>query len=214
MGKPLSREEVQNRITDYFVQRVELIGEYKNKRSKIILHCLECDYTWETYASAVIYRSNENAKHICPNCTKVQKVELTCAWCGKKFERYPSDTKKNKSGFFYCCREHGNLHKNKLRYDSGEWDNSSNYRLKAFSTYDHKCACCGWDEDIRILEVHHIDENHDNNSIDNLIILCPICHRKITLGYYFLDLNMKELIEKERESDEYGNHNHNSKIQR
>ena len=59
--------------------------------------------------------------------------------------------------------------------------------------YEHKCMCCGWDEDDRILEVHHIDENRKNSHISNLCLLCPTCHRKITLGYYKLNLETKEL---------------------
>lgn len=43
---------------------------------------------------------------------------------------------------------------------------------------------CGWDEDTRILEVHHINSDRSNNDLSNLMILCPICHTKITLGYY------------------------------
>jgi len=58
----------------------------------------------------------------------------------------------------------------------------------------HKCAVCGWAEDERILEVHHKDEDRSNNALDNLIILCPTCHRKITLGYYKLTEDYK-LIE-------------------
>jgi len=41
--------------------------------------------------------------------------------------------------------------------------------------------------------VHHIDENHNNNDIKNLCLLCPICHRKITLGYYKLNIVTKKL---------------------
>ena len=36
-------------------------------------------------------------------------------------------------------------------------------------------------------EVHHLDENHDNNRLSNLMILCPTCHRGISLGYYILN---------------------------
>lgn len=31
-------------------------------------------------------------------------------------------------------------------------------------------------------QVHHIDENPDNNSDENLLMLCSICHSKITKG--------------------------------
>lgn len=91
---------------------------------------------------------------------------------------------------FIVVEDVGNLHKNQIRKDSGEWDLSKNYRLRAFETYEHKCLVCGWNEDERILEVHHKDENHDNNDINNLCILCPTCHRKITLHYYKLENNL------------------------
>ena len=46
------------------------------------------------------------------------------------------------------------------------------------------CAACGED---RTVDIHHIDGNHDNNSKDNLIDLCPTCHsilhrRKISIN--------------------------------
>jgi 5-methylcytosine-specific restriction endonuclease McrA len=72
-------------------------------------------------------------------------------------------------------------------YDTGE----HRYRERSFAKYEHKCAVCGWDEDEDVLEVHHIDENRSNNSIDNLIILCPTCHRKLTTGKYYLQDRIK-----------------------
>lgn len=67
----------------------------------------------------------------------------------------------------------------------------SNYRRTAFETYPHCCAVCGWDEDLEVLEVHHIDENRHNNQVSNLIILCPTCHKKLSLHTY-------ELIDRQR----------------
>lgn len=43
----------------------------------------------------------------------------------------------------------------------------------------HKCECCGlteWQGYKIKLELHHIDGNHKNNSLDNLQLLCPNCH--------------------------------------
>ena len=44
-----------------------------------------------------------------------------------------------------------------------------------------KCPFCE-NEDVDHFETHHIDENPENNSILNLLRLCPICHSKITKG--------------------------------
>lgn len=40
----------------------------------------------------------------------------------------------------------------------------------------NKCERCGYDKYIKILGVHHIDRNRNNNSIQNLEVLCPNCH--------------------------------------
>ena len=36
-----------------------------------------------------------------------------------------------------------------------------------------------YDNFIEILEVHHVNFDHDDNDLDNLRILCPNCHREI-----------------------------------
>ena len=40
------------------------------------------------------------------------------------------------------------------------------------------CAECGTVLPAHSLEVHHIDGDHENNDLNNLKILCTICHRK------------------------------------
>lgn len=181
----LSKEEVEIRLEKTFKQKVKLIGEYVNRRTPLKLECQECGYIWDSSCLTALYGDN----HECPKCGEHSKkqIEFHCSYCGKEIYRTPSQIKANKSGYFYCSKECGNKHKNLIREKSGEWLNaSSTYRRKAFNTYDHKCCVCGWDEDERVLEVHHKDENRDNNLIENLCIICPICHRKITLGYYQL----------------------------
>jgi 5-methylcytosine-specific restriction endonuclease McrA len=38
------------------------------------------------------------------------------------------------------------------------------------------CERCNYDRYPEILEVHHKDRNRENNTIENLLILCPTCH--------------------------------------
>ena len=45
-----------------------------------------------------------------------------------------------------------------------------------------KCERCGiteWMGDVVPLELHHLDENHFNNKLENLIILCSNCHAQV-----------------------------------
>ena len=44
-------------------------------------------------------------------------------------------------------------------------------RLPAIKT----CKRCGV-TDLRLLNVHHLDENHKNNAVENLVWLCYNCH--------------------------------------
>ena len=50
-----------------------------------------------------------------------------------------------------------------------------NYRKLAFAHYDPLCAHCGFGVPA-VLEVAHIDGNRQNNTVANLVILCPNCH--------------------------------------
>lgn len=44
---------------------------------------------------------------------------------------------------------------------------------------ENKCECCGitvWNNKPLVMQLHHIDGNNKNNSLDNLQLLCPNCH--------------------------------------
>lgn len=43
------------------------------------------------------------------------------------------------------------------------------------------CPFCD-NQDVDHFQIHHIDGNHENNEIGNLLLLCPTCHSKITKG--------------------------------
>ena len=65
---------------------------------------------------------------------------------------------------------------------STRWGQIPNYlRRYIFEKYDNKCCKCGWSEinpytQTLPLEVDHIDGNSENNSENNLQLLCPNCH--------------------------------------
>ena len=129
-----------------------------------------------------------------------KRTLVNCAYCGKNFYKANSKLDNSRSGIYFCCREHKDLAQ---RIDSGSDFNSirpthygttsKNYRDIAFRNYPHKCAICNWNEDEDVLEVHHIDENREHNEKQNLIILCPICHRKLTTHKYKL-INREQIV--------------------
>ena len=59
------------------------------------------------------------------------------------------------------------------------------------------CPFCN-SQDVDHFEIHHIDENRSNNDLNNLIMLCPTCHSKITKG----DILQEVVINKKRTLNE------------
>ena len=52
-------------------------------------------------------------------------------------------------------------------------------RLIKEGIVDYKCAICGlsmWMGKPIVLQLHHIDGDNHNNSLENLQLLCPNCH--------------------------------------
>jgi len=56
------------------------------------------------------------------------------------------------------------------------------------------CPFCE-NTDVGHFEIHHIDENPSHNDVGNLLLLCRICHSKITKG----DLSQMEVYKKKIE---------------
>lgn len=201
----LSQEEISTRIFNNSKGRLQLISNYQGRNYNVILHCIIHNLDFEVSGDAA---SRNPLRCNCPECTKSKiqeknkekQTELQCAYCGKKFFRANSKLENSKSGLYFCCREHKDLAQ---KINSGEQFNSirpehygigiNNYRQKAFQEYPHQCAICGWNEDEDVLQVHHIDENRQNGNLNNLIILCPNCHQKLTIHKYKL-VNRKEIV--------------------
>lgn len=184
----LNNEEVKQRIFSKFDGRYSLIGEYTGRRNKVLLHCNIHNIDFEVSGDTAIRMDKKG--NPCPECRRLSHgkvIDLICPICGKEFKRTASSLK-GKNNVYFCSKQCKDL---AAKIDSGiniqpDFFKGSNYRIRAFNFYPHHCAVCGWGEDERILEVHHKDSNRENNSIENLCILCPICHRKITLKYYQL----------------------------
>lgn len=69
-------------------------------------------------------------------------------------------------------------------FDNKRRIKSNNLKKRLFleGIKEKRCECCnaetwlGWQ---MTFELHHIDENHNNNALENLQIVCPNCHSMI-----------------------------------
>ena len=122
-----------------------------------------------------------HAKGMCNACYKRegwQRKKIVCKNCGK--EKYHK-------AFGLCSTCHIKLHhydKTKA-YNYRKWHNIS---LELYRKITNKCLICDFD---KIIELHHLDRNHKNNSENNLIGLCPNHHKMAH------NMNYSDEIEKE-----------------
>jgi hypothetical protein len=161
------------------------------KRKAVFTKCLQCGKKFKSRAGSNEKKRAKFCGTDCSSKSQRNRVKLKCATCGKKFEKKASWLRKSKSGLFFCdkeCKRKAQLLSSGITAIHPEHYGKSklNYRKLAFENYKHKCAVCGWDEDERILQVHHIDGDRKNNNLRNLIILCPTCHCKLTMKVYEL----------------------------
>ena len=57
-------------------------------------------------------------------------------------------------------------------------ENGKEYRHKAFKKHGYACNKC-LDKRRYVLQIHHKDEDRNNNKINNLMVLCANCHLEI-----------------------------------
>ena len=80
-----------------------------------------------------------------------------------------------------CCT---NCYNKLYKYDSIKKHNIKKWHkidLETHRKITEKCAICGFD---KIVDLHHIDRNHENNSPENLVGLCPNHHKMTHMDNY------------------------------
>lgn len=115
--------------------------------------------------------SNTEYKHKCG--FNINKYVAHCICCGKQIHY------KQK----YCSNRCNIIHKNKLRDEEIESGlNVTQRKLRSYLLRKHnKCmskdCCWDWSKNANVsLEVHHLDGDPTNNTLSNVILLCPNCH--------------------------------------
>jgi hypothetical protein len=150
-----------------------------NIREKIV--CLNC-------GGEFIGMINDSRKFCCRSCSakynnrKYPKrvsnfVKLKkCLNCG-------NDLNSNQNKF--CSVECSNTYKQNLIFNNIESGNttysSDTYKKYLIFKCGDKCMKCGWHEinqttGLVPIQLEHKDGNSDNNSLNNLELLCPNCH--------------------------------------
>ncbi len=104
---------------------------------------------------------------------------LACAICGKNIHRSLTQLEHSESGKFFCSVSCKAKWRNTLFREEkhSNWINGINvYRKILIRTGKEQiCSCCHL-TDTRVLVVHHIDHDRENNDESNLTWVCHNCH--------------------------------------
>lgn len=115
--------------------------------------------------------NEEKIKNVKPD------IKKSCLNCGNEMVNVIASRK-------YCCSKCSEEYRREETYKKIESGGKVEVRpLKRYiiSKRGNKCEDCGWDKvnpktGNCPIELEHIDGNSENNSLDNLKLLCPNCH--------------------------------------
>ena len=123
--------------------------------------------------------------HMCITCYKKlmwKPKSIICKRCGRSM---PMHAKGLCAGCYHFVFR---LEDNKA------WNYKKWYNLdpEVYKKITEKCVVCGFD---KVVDLHHLDENHKNNELTNLIGLCPNHHKMLHDFRYRKE--MREFLEQE-----------------
>lgn len=107
---------------------------------------------------------------------------VSCFICRKKVYRTQKGLRGSKSRKYFCSKSCQTVWRNTMVFVGSRHPNwkhgfSNDYYRRILSRTKRKkvCQLCET-TDSRILVVHHVDHNHFNNKLTNLMWLCQNCH--------------------------------------
>lgn len=115
----------------------------------------------------------------CSQQARMQRLQRVCLNCKKAFSITPYHASKSPTAGKFCSMQC------KLEYWARERRTNpkrcTQYRITAREDHGQQCSKCGYSKYPKVLVVHHIDENREDNHPDNLTVLCPTCHAEAHL---------------------------------
>lgn len=143
------------------------------------ISCDQCDVKFKRKISQVLLAKKHYCSVACQNKAKKKGAIVACHICSKRVYKKNKDLLSSEGGKYFCgikCSNEwlgflrrGNKHPNWI---SGK---ASYKNLLQRTNREKVCLLC-CEKDIRILVVHHVDQDRTNNELHNLTWLCRNCH--------------------------------------
>ena len=142
--------------------------------------CKKCGVTFYAKRSLVARGWGLYCSRACHYADSAPMVVMQCAFCGGEVHRKPSKLEHSKSGKYFCNKSCQTKWRNTVfvgaKHRQWKGGASVDYRsILQSAGLVERCVMCRT-SDTRVLAVHHLDGNHKNNALDNLVWLCHNCH--------------------------------------
>jgi hypothetical protein len=150
-------------------------------------NCIVCDRA--IYRKPSQIKRNNNRVFCSILCYgTANRKEKPCAICGKMI--LSGLNKKT------CSRSCANIQRAGIKYTGARPRDKVKYqrglKIRLAAERGQKCERCNYSK-YEILQVHHKDRNRDNNSLENLQLICPNCHYE---EHYFGKSWLRNHVEK------------------
>lgn len=163
--------EVTNRTTKAIRVKMNRLGiRYTDYIEPVIKYCINC-------GEKITNHGEKFCSHSCSAIfnNKLRKKPNKCLNCGCEIE------KRNKFCSHKCEYKYKKKQLNE-KIESGDTTlDTRHYKRYLIEKHGEKCMKCGWSERNPVtgkvpIELDHINGNSENNSLENLRLLCPNCH--------------------------------------
>lgn len=157
------------------------------KRNGYYINCSACKESF--YVPAYREKTARFCSIYCQNHRRYEKFIFECRNCKKIVTASPSRKIQNKKFCSISCRDADRKTEKERRQQIKALNvvsrgvcQARTFRRNFFKLMEKKCCECGYDEHDYCLDLHHIDGNCNNNTIENIAVLCVMCHRKLHKG--------------------------------
>ena len=172
-----NRRKKQKRVIEYnqnptlcnFCKRLLL---YKKRKNKFCGH--SCSASFNNLGVVRNFREKTYEKYIKEKDQRNIYSKKNCLYCEEET-----------SNFKFCSVKCNSLYKKKLRREKieelGSLVDYSKDKWYLIEIRGHKCERCNterWLEELIPLDIHHKDGDSDNDKFDNVLLICPNCHRQ------------------------------------
>jgi hypothetical protein len=148
----------------------------------VLRKCKNCKKVFKTKPFFVKLGQGKYCSSACHHQGMKNGKIVKCFICKKDVYKTLKALRTSKSKKYFCTKKCQTIWRNSI-YIGSKHANFTTGRSSYKSVLSRNkvpkiCKLCGT-KDVRILAVHHIDQNRENNKLKNLMWLCHNCHHLV-----------------------------------